>query len=52
MNAVNTFKELLSMNVVPIVNENDTVSVTVSLTIYIIQKAMNENIRRTGNPIR
>lgn len=30
LNAVNTFKELLSMGVVPIVNENDTVSVSVS----------------------
>ncbi|EGN96365.1 hypothetical protein SERLA73DRAFT_170756 [Serpula lacrymans var. lacrymans S7.3] len=28
LNAVNTFKELLSMNVVPIVNENDTISVS------------------------
>lgn len=37
MNAVNTFKELLSMNVVPIVNENDTVSVAVSLAIYTMQ---------------
>lgn len=30
LNAVNTFKELLDMGVVPIVNENDTVSVSVS----------------------
>ena len=30
LNAVNTFTELLSMGVVPIVNENDTVSVSVS----------------------
>ena len=30
LNAVNTIKELLSMGVVPIVNENDTVSVSVS----------------------
>jgi hypothetical protein len=29
LNAANTFKELLSMGVVPIVNENDTVSVSV-----------------------
>jgi glutamate 5-kinase len=29
LNAVNTIKELLSMGVVPIVNENDTVSVSV-----------------------
>ena len=29
LNAVNTFKELLSMGVVPIVNENDTISVSV-----------------------
>ncbi|KAF7362332.1 hypothetical protein MVEN_00579800 [Mycena venus] len=28
LNAVNTFKELISMGVVPIVNENDTVSVS------------------------
>jgi len=28
LNAVNTFKELLSMGVVPIVNENDTISVS------------------------
>lgn len=31
LNAVNTFKELLSMGVVPIVNENDTVSVSVCI---------------------
>jgi glutamate 5-kinase len=31
LNAVNTFKELLSMGVVPIVNENDTVSVSVGI---------------------
>lgn len=30
-NAVNTLKELLNMGVVPIVNENDTVSVSVSV---------------------
>lgn len=30
LNAVNTFKELLAMGVVPIVNENDTISVSVS----------------------
>ena len=29
LNAQNTFSELLSMGVVPIVNENDTVSVSV-----------------------
>jgi glutamate 5-kinase len=29
LNAVNALKELLSMGVVPIVNENDTVSVSV-----------------------
>lgn len=34
LNAVNTFKELLSMGVVPIVNENDTVSVSVSIMFY------------------
>lgn len=32
LNAQNTFNELLSMHVVPIVNENDTVSVSVSCT--------------------
>ncbi|KAF5318144.1 hypothetical protein D9619_012202 [Psilocybe cf. subviscida] len=30
VNAVNTLKELLSMGVIPIVNENDTISVSVS----------------------
>jgi glutamate 5-kinase len=30
LNAANTFKELLDMGVVPIVNENDTISVSVS----------------------
>jgi len=30
LNAVNTFNELLDMGVVPIVNENDTISVSVS----------------------
>jgi len=34
LNAVNTFKELLSMGVVPIVNENDTVSVSVSGPVW------------------
>ena len=29
LNAVNTLTELLSMGVVPIVNENDTISVSV-----------------------
>jgi hypothetical protein len=33
LNAVNTFKELLSMGVVPIVNENDTVSVSVGICL-------------------
>jgi glutamate 5-kinase len=32
LNAQNTFSELLHMGVVPIVNENDTVSVSVSPT--------------------
>jgi glutamate 5-kinase len=32
LNAQNTFSELLSMGVVPIVNENDTVSVSVCWT--------------------
>jgi glutamate 5-kinase len=41
LNAANTFQELLSMGVVPIVNENDTVSVSVS-------RGMFENID-TGN---
>jgi len=31
LNAVNTLSELLSMGVVPIINENDTVSVSVSM---------------------
>ena len=35
LNAANTFRELLSMGVVPIVNENDTVSVSVSTTVGI-----------------
>lgn len=30
LNAANTFKELLNMGVIPIVNENDTISVSVS----------------------
>jgi hypothetical protein len=33
LNAVNTLNELLNMGVVPIVNENDTVSVSVSRLI-------------------
>jgi len=33
LNAVNTLSELLSMGVVPIVNENDTVSVSVSTSV-------------------
>jgi hypothetical protein len=35
LNAVNTFRELISMGVVPIVNENDTVSVSVRLPTLI-----------------
>mgnify|MGYP001279752379 CR=1 FL=1 len=35
LNAVNTFKELLNMGVVPIVNENDTVSVSVSWSRFL-----------------
>ena len=31
VNAQNTFKELLNMGVIPIVNENDTLAVSVSL---------------------
>lgn len=30
LNAQNTFAELLSMGVIPIVNENDTIAVSVS----------------------
>ena len=33
LNAVNTLSELLSMGVVPIVNENDTISVSVRIVI-------------------
>lgn len=33
LNAVNTLSELLSMGVVPIVNENDTISVSVCIVI-------------------
>lgn len=32
LNAQNTFSELLQMGVIPIVNENDTVSVSVGFT--------------------
>lgn len=38
LNAVNTFKELLSMGVVPIVNENDTVSVSVSRGSSVVER--------------
>ena len=34
LNAQNTFNELLQMGVVPIVNENDTVSVSVSRSLH------------------
>lgn len=33
LNAQNTFSELLQMGVIPIVNENDTVSVSVGFTL-------------------
>ena len=33
LNAQNTFAELFSMGVVPIVNENDTLAVSVSLSV-------------------
>lgn len=36
LNAQNTFSELLNMGVVPIVNENDTVSVSVRLLIFVL----------------
>lgn len=34
LNAVNTLTELLSMGVVPIINENDTISVSVGLVLF------------------
>ena len=34
LNAQNTFSELLQMGVVPVVNENDTVSVSVRLPCF------------------
>ena len=34
LNAVNTIRELLSMGVVPIVNENDTISVSVRWCLF------------------
>ena len=33
LNAQNTFAELFSMGVIPIVNENDTLAVSVSLFV-------------------
>jgi glutamate 5-kinase len=35
LNACNTFEQLLEMDVIPIVNENDTISVAVSTKPYI-----------------
>ncbi len=34
LNAANTIHELINMDVVPIINENDTLSVLVSILIY------------------
>lgn len=50
LNAVNTFNELLSMGVVPIVNENDTVSVSVS-TGYICHPRVWPHTSYPGNKI-
>ena len=47
-NAVNTFKELLTMDVVLIVNENDTVSVSVS-TISPIFISSHDKVYRKSN---
>ena len=52
LNAVNTFKELLSMGVVPIVNENDTVSVSVSRFISFSFRTGPDVTCSLGNQIR
>ena len=38
VNAQNTFKELFSLGVIPIVNENDTLAVSVSVLIGLVKK--------------
>jgi hypothetical protein len=48
LNAVNTFKELLHMGVVPIVNENDTISVSVSVDLTMRYIVLHES-RMPGN---
>ena len=51
LNAVNTLTELLSMGVVPIINENDTISVSVGLVfLSILHISMTSHDRnQTGN---
>jgi hypothetical protein len=53
LNAVNTFNELLSMGVVPIVNENDTVSVSVSCAITTVNdpSLLTNTLSVAGNQI-
>jgi glutamate 5-kinase len=45
LNAVNTFKELLTMGVVPIVNENDTLSVSVGIQFASAFQALVSQLR-------
>lgn len=49
LNAQNTFSELLSMGVVPIVNENDTVSVSVSHSWHLMISAHVQEIKFGDN---
>lgn len=48
LNAQNTFTELLNMGVVPIVNENDTLAV--SVRPYKPKTTNQHCLKRTGNP--
>jgi hypothetical protein len=48
LNAVNTLKELLSMGVVPIVNENDTVSVSVGTDLFCSLNSLHSCTRKSN----
>lgn len=51
VNAQNTFKELLNMGVIPIVNENDTLAVSVSTASrkYLAIEKSNVSFRKSNS---
>ena len=48
LNAQNTFSELFNMGVIPIVNENDTVAVSVRQSISHLTMSITERPRKFG----